>query len=83
MSRKQTDENIIRIQFSVKKGETYFDTVQEILQKKEYKSSIKANSIKIALTDLLRIFKMTGTVNSNELIQKFFKRTNNNSIKDR
>ncbi len=71
MSKPQTDDNTIRIQFSVKKGDSDFKTIKEILAK--YPSNTKSKSIKEALKDLINIFKTTKTENTTELIQNFFK----------
>lgn len=74
MSKPQTDKSTIRIQFSVKKGDLHFKTIQNILNK--YPSNVKAYSIKEALKDLLYIFETTETENTSELIKNYFKEMN-------
>jgi hypothetical protein len=71
MSKPQTDKNTIRIQFTVKKGDSDFQIIKDILEK--YPSNVMAKSIKEALKDLLNIFETTETKNSSELIKNFFK----------
>jgi len=68
MSRKQTDPDTIRIQFTVKKGDFHFDNIKTILER--YPSSIKGTSIKMAIQDLLHIFNTTETENSSDLFKK-------------
>lgn len=77
MSKPQNNRNVIRIQFSVKKGEKHFENIEKLLEM--YPDKVKSNSIKLALNDLLYIFDTTCTDNSSDLIRQFFKNGNEKS----
>jgi len=76
MSRNSNNDEEIRIQFAVKKGDMYFDVLEAIFEK--YPSNVKATSIKEAMKDLLLIFETTETENSSDLIKKYHKLIKNN-----
>ena len=73
MSKAQTNQNVIKIQFAVKKGDKDFERINKILEM--YNPNQKAYSIKRGLEDFLRILKITDSKNIDEFLLKFIKET--------